>query len=145
MWAYSFGLCSRSLDRLLSANCRQKLRPKPSLSQPSVAPSNCEQKWRTATPRALFPIGLLAIMEPSRRAAPITSMGILRPGGNCWRIEPVSRAAVLVDAAAYFSALRDALRQARHSVFIVGWDLDSRTKLAGENCTADDGWPLTLR
>ncbi|MGB9370028.1 MAG: VTT domain-containing protein [Xanthobacteraceae bacterium] len=72
-------------------------------------------------------------------------MGILRLGDNCWRTEPASRAAVLIDAAAYFAALRDALCQARHSVFIVGWDLDSRTKLAGENCAADDGWPLTLR
>ena len=72
-------------------------------------------------------------------------MGILRAGDNCWRIERASRAAVLIDAAAYFAALRDALRQARHSVFIVGWDLDSRTKLVGENCAADDGWPVTLR
>lgn len=72
-------------------------------------------------------------------------MGLLRPGENCWRIERASRAAVLIDAAAYFGALRDVLRQARHSVFIVGWDLDSRTRLAGENCSADDGWPLTLR
>ena len=72
-------------------------------------------------------------------------MGILRPGDNCWRVEHASRAAVLIDAAAYFSALRDAFRRARRSVFIVGWDLDSRTRLAGENRSADDGWPLTLR
>ena len=72
-------------------------------------------------------------------------MDILRPGQNCWRIEKASRAAVLIDAAAYFSALRSALREAQQSVFIVGWDLDSRTKLAGESCAADDGWPLTLR
>src|ERR1700752_4085299 len=84
-------------------------------------------------------------MEPSRCAVPISVMGILRPPDNCWRIERASRAAVLIDAAAYFSALRDALRQARHSVFIVGWDLDGRTKLAGESCAADDGWALTLR
>ena len=72
-------------------------------------------------------------------------MDILQPGQNCWRIEKASRAAVLIDAAAYFSALRSALREAQQSVFIVGWDLDSRTKLAGESCAADDGWPLTLR
>jgi len=72
-------------------------------------------------------------------------MGILRQGENCWRIDRASRAAVLIDAAAYFAALRDTLRRARHSVFIVGWDLDSRIKLAGENCAADDDWPLTLR
>jgi phospholipase D1/2 len=72
-------------------------------------------------------------------------MDILQVGRNCWRVERASRAAVLIDVAAYFAALRDALRQARQTVFIVGWDLDSRTKLAGENCSADDGWPLTLR
>src|SRR5881628_580423 len=72
-------------------------------------------------------------------------MDLLRPGNNCWRVEHAARAAVLIDAAAYFAALRDALRQARQTVFIVGWDLDSRTKLAGEGCSADDGWPLTLR
>src|SRR3954452_7436724 len=72
-------------------------------------------------------------------------MDILRPGQNCWRIEKASRAAVLIDAAAYFSALRHGLRQAKHSVFIIGWDLDSRTKLARDGCSADDGWPLTLR
>ena len=72
-------------------------------------------------------------------------MGILRPPDNCWRIERASRAAVLIDAAAFFAAVRNALQQARHSVFIVGWDLDSRTKLAGESCAAEDGWPLTLR
>jgi phospholipase D1/2 len=73
------------------------------------------------------------------------SMGILRPPDNCWRTERASRAAVLIDAAAFFAAVRNALQQARHSVFIVGWDLDSRTKLAGESCAAEDGWPLTLR
>jgi phospholipase D1/2 len=31
---------------------------------------------------------------------------ILRPGDNVWRIEPASRAAVLIDAAAYFRAVR---------------------------------------
>src|SRR4029079_6061314 len=74
-----------------------------------------------------------------------SAMGILRPGSNCWRVENAARAAVLIDAAAYFAALRDAFRRARHSVLIVGWDLGSRTKLAGEDCLADDGWPLTLR
>jgi len=72
-------------------------------------------------------------------------MGTFRPGQNCWRIEHADRAAVLIDAGAFFGAVRSALLQAKRSVFIVGWDLDSRTKLVGEDCTADDGWPVTLR
>ena len=72
-------------------------------------------------------------------------MGTFRPGHNCWRIAHADRAAVLVDGGAFFGAVRSALKQARRSVFIVGWDLDSRTRLVGEDCAAHDGWPVTLR
>ena len=72
-------------------------------------------------------------------------MGTFRPGQNCWRIEHAGRAAVLIDAGAFFGAVRSALLQAKRSVFIVGWDLDSRTRLVGEDCAAGDGWPVTLR
>ena len=72
-------------------------------------------------------------------------MGTFRPGQNCWRIEHADRAAILIDAGAFFGAVRSALLQAKRSVFIVGWDLDSRTRLVGEDCAADDGWPVTLR
>src|SRR3954452_12643417 len=72
-------------------------------------------------------------------------MGLFKPGQNCWRVERARRAAMLVDAGAYFGAVRSALLQAQHSVFIIGWDLDSRTRLVGENCAPDDDWPETLR
>lgn len=51
---------------------------------------------------------------------------------------------MLVDAAAYFGAVRTAMRKAHRSIFIIGWDLDSRTRLIGES-SAEDGWPVTLR
>jgi phosphatidylserine/phosphatidylglycerophosphate/cardiolipin synthase-like enzyme len=54
---------------------------------------------------------------------------ILQPGRNCWRIERAGRAAVLVDGAAYFSRLESALRSARRSVLILGWDFDGRIRL----------------
>ena len=57
---------------------------------------------------------------------------ILKPGDNCWRIEPASRAATLVDACAYYAALEAALRQARSSIMIIGWDFDGRIKLRPE-------------
>src|SRR6478672_563393 len=72
-------------------------------------------------------------------------MGIFQPGQNVWRIEHADRASVLIDACSYFGAVRAALLQARRSVFIIGWDLDSRTRLVGDDCTPQDGWPVTLR
>jgi phosphatidylserine/phosphatidylglycerophosphate/cardiolipin synthase-like enzyme/uncharacterized membrane protein YdjX (TVP38/TMEM64 family) len=65
---------------------------------------------------------------------------VLVPGKNCWRIARAERAAFLIDADAYFAALRHAFGRARQSIVIVGWDIDSRARLG----LADDGAPLTL-
>ena len=48
---------------------------------------------------------------------------MFRVGETCWQRLPVERAALLIDGAAYFSALRRAIEQAEHSVVIVGWDI----------------------
>lgn len=45
---------------------------------------------------------------------------MLRPGDTCWRIERAARLAVIVDAADYFRTIRTAIRQARHSVILIG-------------------------
>ncbi|MBN9059535.1 MAG: phospholipase, partial [Rhizobiales bacterium] len=42
------------------------------------------------------------------------------------------RAAVLIDGSGYFQALRVALRRARRSVLILGWDFDGRILLRGD-------------
>lgn len=75
-------------------------------------------------------------------ASPVTK--ILRPPENVWRIEHAPRAAVLVDPAAYFGAVRAALLKARRRAFIIGWDIHSRTRLVGPEGNADDGYPETL-
>jgi phospholipase D1/2 len=67
---------------------------------------------------------------------------ILKPGKNCWRLARSHRIAFLVDAAAYFAAVRAAALRARRSISIVGWDIDSRTKLVQGH--PDDGWPESL-
>ncbi len=67
---------------------------------------------------------------------------LLQPGRNCWRIERSSRFALLVDADAYFKAVRSAVLKARHSVFILSWDIDSRTVMAPGS--ADDGYPEAI-
>ncbi len=68
--------------------------------------------------------------------------GLLDPGRNCWRIEKASRVAFLIDGDAYFGAVRSALAQARHSFFILGWDIDSRMRLVPDG--ANDGLPEAL-
>ena len=54
---------------------------------------------------------------------------ILQPGRNCWRISRAAKAAVMSDGGPYFAHLEDALRQAKRSVMIVGWDFDGRIRL----------------
>lgn len=54
---------------------------------------------------------------------------LLRPGQTCWRIAQAERMAVIVDAADYFTHVREAIVNARHSVFLIGWDFDTRIKL----------------
>ena len=67
---------------------------------------------------------------------------LLRPGRNCWRVDQARRFAMLVDAADYFQCVREAIAGARHSVFILSWDIDSRMRLMPGG--ANDGFPEPL-
>lgn len=49
---------------------------------------------------------------------------------------------MLVDADTYFRAVRDAMRAARHSIFLLSWDVDSRLRLVPSG--AADGYPEPL-
>ena len=64
---------------------------------------------------------------------------ILRPGRNAWRVCRAARAAVLVDAEAYFRAFVSACGKARRSILVTGWDMDSRVCLR-----PGEGEPLRL-
>lgn len=64
---------------------------------------------------------------------------ILREGKNCWCIRKATRVAFLVDAAAYFDAFARSAAQAKESILIVGWDIDSRIRLFPE--AKRDGLP----
>ncbi len=68
---------------------------------------------------------------------------VLVEGDTCWRKPHAPRAAVLLDAAAYFGALRSSLLKAERSIFILGWELNSRTCLRGEGAP-DDRAPVEL-
>jgi phosphatidylserine/phosphatidylglycerophosphate/cardiolipin synthase-like enzyme/uncharacterized membrane protein YdjX (TVP38/TMEM64 family) len=79
--------------------------------------------------------------EPAS-AAPAARGRLLVPGRNCWRIEQATRLGFLVDGEEYFGAVRKALTRARHSILILGWDIDSRMRLVPDG--ASDGLPEPL-
>jgi phospholipase D1/2 len=54
---------------------------------------------------------------------------LLEQGVTCWRVANAERAALLIDGAAYFDALRRALLRARMTIHIVGWDIRSDISL----------------
>ncbi len=77
--------------------------------------------------------------QPSEARTPL-----LVEGETCWRRTRAERAAVLVDGANYFGALRASLLEAERSIFILGWELHSRLKLRGAE-RPRDGAPEGLR
>jgi phosphatidylserine/phosphatidylglycerophosphate/cardiolipin synthase-like enzyme len=72
---------------------------------------------------------MLAEARRSTSARNPAISGIVAPGRNVWRIAKATRAAVLVDADCYFTRLEQALRLARRSVWILGWDLNGKIRL----------------
>ena len=70
-------------------------------------------------------------MIPGSATAQDSTSSFLVEGDTCWRKVSAPRAAVLVDASEYFGALRESLLRAERSIFILGWELHSRTCLRG--------------
>src|SRR6185436_14012722 len=54
---------------------------------------------------------------------------VLEPGRNCWQVARANRFALLVDGSNYYAALVQAITHARHTVVVLGWDLDTRARL----------------
>ena len=54
---------------------------------------------------------------------------IFKQGENCWATSQASFATPLIDCGNYYKALHSAILKAKHSIFIVGWDIDSRIRL----------------
>lgn len=75
---------------------------------------------------------------------------ILREGVTCWRHAHADRLRFLIDGAAYFHALREALKQATRRIFIIGWDINSQLELLRDGdhhesvAACDDGLPIAL-
>ncbi len=67
------------------------------------------------------------------RSCPLQSESYQEPllveGRNCWRKREADRIAFLVDGESYFSAFAKAVENAERSIYIAGWDIDSRLTL----------------
>jgi phosphatidylserine/phosphatidylglycerophosphate/cardiolipin synthase-like enzyme/membrane protein DedA with SNARE-associated domain len=68
---------------------------------------------------------------------------LLRPGQNCWQTAKADKVALLIDGEDYFGAFHEALQNARHSVYILAWDIDSRMRLIRKDDNPSD-WPEEL-
>ena len=67
---------------------------------------------------------------------------ILNEGTNCWRINRAQRASFIIDGEDYFRTVRQAMKQAQHSIFIIGWDIHSELQLVRDD--SDDGYSKQL-
>lgn len=54
---------------------------------------------------------------------------MLEPGRNCWRIERADKARLIVDAADYFTTVRQAMLSAEKRIMLIGWDFDARVRI----------------
>jgi phospholipase D1/2 len=68
---------------------------------------------------------------------PLPATAIAQPGKNCWRVERADRFYCVQDAADYFRLVRQALLEARHTVFIVGWDIYAAVDLLPGSAASD--------
>ncbi|MDR4469433.1 MAG: phospholipase D-like domain-containing protein [Nitrospira sp.] len=79
----------------------------------------------------------------SRSPAPSVPSFNLVPRHNCWRVVTAEKLAFLIDAASYFDAFYRAALNAEHSITILSWDIDTRTRLL-RNVPDVDEFPTEL-
>lgn len=82
-------------------------------------------------------------MSPGNTPSPAApSRPLIEPGVTCWKIAHTPRFGIVVDCEDYFAAFRAACLTARHRIFMVGWDFDTRVKMLRTD--PHDGWPVTV-
>jgi phospholipase D1/2 len=72
------------------------------------------------------------------------SEALLREGRNCWCIRRADRVALIVDGAAYYAALAQAIEAAERSIWMIGWDFHSRVRLRRAVPGQETGQPQEL-
>ncbi len=75
---------------------------------------------------------------------PSTDLNIFVPGRNCWKTVGADFVSIVVDYGNYYRDLHESIVKARHSIFILGWDIDSRIKLLRGEAAETSPYPNTL-
>lgn len=73
-----------------------------------------------------------------------TDISLFEPGRNCWRVEKATYASMVVDCGNYYRDVHESIMKAKHSIFIVGWDIDSRIRLVRGDHKKNPDDPETL-
>ncbi|MCW8196388.1 phospholipase [Proteobacteria bacterium 005FR1] len=69
---------------------------------------------------------------------------LFEQGQNCWRKSEAEFAALLIDCENFYRAIHNAICKARHSIFIIGWDIDSRIRLLRGDEERNSPWPSVI-
>jgi phosphatidylserine/phosphatidylglycerophosphate/cardiolipin synthase-like enzyme/uncharacterized membrane protein YdjX (TVP38/TMEM64 family) len=85
-------------------------------------------------------------------ARPQADRLLCRPAETCWQQPHASRFGVLIDAAGYFQAVREAMIAAEREIVILAWEFHTKTELVRPAASHDaegtpygaDGWPSRL-
>jgi len=59
----------------------------------------------------------------------VSKSKIIQAGVNCWQQVHADKVALLIDGENYFGAFHSAVQKARHTLYILSWDIDSRMRL----------------
>ncbi len=81
--------------------------------------------------------GLKILLMPNKEA-------LFKPDTNCSAVAKANFAAPVVDCANYYKALHESICNARQSIYIVGWDIDSRIRLLRGDDEKNSEWPSTI-
>lgn len=73
------------------------------------------------------------------------SNSVFSPGENCWKVAEASQMAVIIDCENFYRAIYEAFVRARKSIFIVGWDIDSRIRLLRNQDAEEASYPTLVR
>lgn len=68
----------------------------------------------------------------------MTKTPILKEGNNCWQKKHADQVALLIDGENYFGALHAVIQRAKHTVYILSWDIDSRMQLVRNSDQVED-------
>lgn len=74
----------------------------------------------------------------------VENIDLFKTGRNCWKTCNADHAALLIDSSNYYGALYESICRAQRSIFVLGWDIDSRIRLRRGKDAKDAAEPVTF-